>query len=161
MRPNANKEQERPPLPWGEGVVPVVGAAIFARNRCLVALRKPGGSAGGKWEFPGGKVEPGEGPRDALVREILEELDCHIEVHEWIARGVFQPDERMIVLDVYRCTLIGEEPKIPGEVHDSILWCDSTTLPALDWATADVPIVPKVVSLMLTTNESTPSKPHG
>lgn len=140
--------RNRPPLPPGENVVAVVGAAIIVGDRCLAAQRKPGGSSGGKWEFPGGKVEPNETAEEALTREIHEELDCDIAVHEWIGRGVFEPDGRLIVLDVYRCTLIGPKPEHPREAHDSIHWGDSTSLRELDWAEADVPIVPLVVTLL-------------
>lgn len=147
--------RKRPPLPVGEKVVAVVGGAIVVGDRCLVARRNPGGSAGGKWEFPGGKVEPNESAEEALRREIREELGCDVDVNEWIGRGVSEPDHRLIVLDVYRCTLIGEEPEGPGHAHDSIRWCNSTTLQTLDWAPADVPILPLVASLLSATPGTT------
>ena len=75
----------------------VVGAAIVRDGRCLVAKRSPTMRAPGKWEFPGGKVEVGETPHDALVREISEELGVTIEVGALLGRGTATP----IVLDVY------------------------------------------------------------
>ena len=62
-----------------------IAAAILRRNdKILICRRGPGGSCGYLWEFPGGKVEPGETPQQALVREIMEELDTEIKVGEWI-----------------------------------------------------------------------------
>lgn len=148
MRTISSRVPERPPLPARDGVVAVVGAAIICGSYCLVARRRPGGSAGGRWEFPGGKIESNETPEDALQREVQEELGCIIRVTEWVGRGVAYPDERFIVLDVYRCTLVGPKVEGPGPAHDAILWADATDLNGLDWAEADVPIVPQVETLL-------------
>ena len=64
--------------------VPVVGAAIVRDGRVLAARRTTPASAAGRWEFPGGKVEPGETPDAALVREVAEELGCTIAVTAWL-----------------------------------------------------------------------------
>ena len=83
----------------GESVIHVVGAAIIEKDRCLVARRGPGMALAGYWEFPGGKVEPGESPEVALVREIREEMGIGIEVGNWIGRGESVVHGRRIVLD--------------------------------------------------------------
>lgn len=151
---------DRPALPRHDRVVAVVGAAIFVSGRCLVARRTPGGSSGGRWEFPGGKVELGESPEQALCREIQEELGTFIRVEEWVGRGVSEPDDRFIVLDVYRCALVGPKIKMPGPAHDAILWATSGDLNSLNWALADVPIVPRVAAL-LSNSETVVSKDRG
>tara|TARA_B100000683_G_scaffold232465_1_gene234515 strand:+ start:1102 stop:1302 length:201 start_codon:yes stop_codon:yes gene_type:complete len=63
-------------------LIPVVGAVIFKEEKILAAQRKLESSLGGLWEFPGGKIEKNESPREALMREIQEELEANIEVHE-------------------------------------------------------------------------------
>jgi 8-oxo-dGTP diphosphatase len=64
-----------------------------------------------KWEFPGGKVNPGEDPRDALHREIREELDVVVDVGERLGRGESEVEGRHIILDVYEAQLRSGEPK--------------------------------------------------
>lgn len=148
-----------PPLPSHDRVVAVVGAAIIFEGRCLVARRTPEGSSGGKWEFPGGKVEPSESPEQALCREIQEELGTLIRVEGWVGRGVASPDDRFLVLDVYRCALVGPRIDVPGAAHDAILWATSDDLHGLNWALADVPIVPRVAAL-LSNSELVVTKDH-
>jgi 8-oxo-dGTP diphosphatase len=82
----------------------VVAAAIVSEGRCLIGRRPPGGSAGELWEFPGGKVEPGESPEAALVREIQEELGVAIEVGPLIGSSSLETAERILVLELYQAT---------------------------------------------------------
>jgi 8-oxo-dGTP diphosphatase len=125
-------------------VVRVVGAAIVRHGRCLVAQRGAQMSSAGKWEFPGGKVEPGERPEDALAREIAEELGIVILVGPWIGRGEARARRSVIVLDVYAAELTGGEPH-PTE-HAELRWLKADELSSLDWAEADVPILPSVAA---------------
>ena len=120
----------------------VVGAAIVRGDRCLVAKRGQGGAAAGKWEFPGGKIEPGEAAAEALVREIDEELGLRIEVGAHLGRG---SDDR-IVLDVYAGTLVAGA--LTPREHEAVLWASGAELEALDWAAPDIPIVPTVIALL-------------
>jgi len=69
---------------------PVVGAAIIRDGRVLAARRTSPAAAAGRWEFPGGKVEPGETREAALVREVAEELGCRVEVTRWLTEEVPQ-----------------------------------------------------------------------
>lgn len=121
--------------------VKVVGAAIFnARGQCLITQRSATMANALKWEFPGGKVEAGEGPQEALIREIQEELDIVIEVDEWIAQGRAPIDAtREVVLDVYRARLRAGTVKLAE--HAQYQWVDVTQFGDYDWADADVPIV--------------------
>ena len=124
--------------------VHVVGAAIVRDGRCLAAQRGPTMRLAGKWEFPGGKVEDGEDPRAALVREVREELGLEIEVGELLGTG---RDERgdaasdvAVRLDVYLATVSGGELRLLE--HAAVRWLTHTELETVDWAPADRPLLP-------------------
>lgn len=125
-----------------EAVVHVVGAAIFRAGRCLVAERGPSMSLPGKWEFPGGKVEPGETPERALAREIAEELGVVVSVGEQLGSGTARAGTRLIRLDVYAAHL--QSGELVLREHAQIRWATANELTSLDWAEADVPSVEPV-----------------
>jgi len=120
----------------------VVGAAILRDGRCLVAQRSERMRMPLQWEFPGGKVELDEDPRAALRRELAEELGLSVHVHELIGTG----ETVDVRLDVYRVEVVAGEPS-PME-HAQVAWLEPKELSDLDWAEADVPIVPRVVALL-------------
>ncbi len=121
----------------------VVGAAILHQGTCLATRRGPQDRLAGKWEFPGGKLEPGETAVAALQREIKEELDLDIAVGEWLARGRTPLDgDREIYLDVFVCRWL--DGTLTLRDHDDFKWCGPDALARLDWAAADVPIWPVV-----------------
>jgi 8-oxo-dGTP diphosphatase len=116
----------------------VVGAAIIAGGRCLVTQRGPGMRLPGKWELPGGKVEPGEDPRAALVREIREELGLEILPGDLLATG--HDRAGTVRLDAYACTLLGGALHL--HEHAASRWVAAGELAGLDWAEADQPLLP-------------------
>lgn len=124
--------------------IPVVGAVIVREGRILCARRAPGGAAGGLWEFPGGKIEPGETPREALVREIAEELCCQIVVGAEVATTTHADDVADVTLTTFRCELVSGEPVLTE--HTEIRWLAPADLTSLDWAPADVPAVEILMS---------------
>lgn len=125
--------------------VRVVGAAIVRDRRCLATRRGPNQRFAGYYEFPGGKIEPGEGPRAALARELKEELNIEARIDEWLARSTAKtPDGRLVILDVYAVTWTGGD-MVPTD-HDDLRWCDAATLPTLPWLDADIPILPAVIT---------------
>lgn len=117
-------------------LIDVVAAVIEKDGRILACRRAPHKAAAGLWEFPGGKVEPGETPEHALVREIAEELGVTIQV-----LGHFSTDEhdgiRLICL---RGQLVGTEPAESTD-HDALRWVPRGLLNELEWAPADLPAV--------------------
>jgi 8-oxo-dGTP diphosphatase len=115
----------------------VVGAAILRDGRVLAARRTSPASAAGRWEFPGGKVEPGETPEAALVREVAEELGCRVEVTGWLAGEV--PIGTSHVLTVALARLVDGEPD-PVE-HDLVRWLAAAELGEVDWLEADRPFL--------------------
>lgn len=125
-------------------VIRVVGAAVVREGRCLVAQRGPLQSHAGKWEFPGGKVEPGETPEAALARELEEELGLRISVGTRLGRGEVLVGDRRVVLDVYGAAIVSGELEL--REHARVCWALATELGNFDWAEADVPIVEPVAS---------------
>ena len=98
----------------------VVAAIIKKGNYYLLAKRNKNKYMGLKWEFPGGKVEQNETFKEALCREILEELNVNIEIHNKVAEERYQDEEINIVLHYYICTLI--DTNIVLSEHEAIEW---------------------------------------
>lgn len=115
----------------------VVGAAIIRDGSVLAARRTAPPEAAGRWEFPGGKVEPAESAEDALVREIREELGCLIEVTGWLPGSAMIGDRHE--LRVAFAVLRDGEPT-PTE-HDAIRWVTADGLDDLDWLDPDRPFL--------------------
>ncbi len=109
----------------------VVGAAMIERGRCLVAQRGANTSHPLKWEFPGGKVEPGESEAAALCRELLEELDVRISVGDLLCES----ENSQIVLRVYRATIVAGTPKLLE--HQAFGWFTAEALMRLDLGPLD------------------------
>lgn len=117
----------------------VVGAVIVRAGTILCAQRGPSGALAGKWEFPGGKIEQGESPREALEREIAEELGCRISVGETVTSTTHEYDFGIVTLTTFYCELVEGEPELSE--HQAVLWLPHAELPSLEWAPADVPAV--------------------
>lgn len=116
-------------------LIEVVGAVIVKDNKILGAQRPLDKSLGGFWEFPGGKLELGEDPKSALKRELEEEMDCAIEVHDFIVRSVYSYDFGDIALSTYFCTLVDSEPVL--NEHIEMKWLKTSELDTVKWAPAD------------------------
>jgi 8-oxo-dGTP diphosphatase len=118
----------------------VVGAAILRDGRVLSARRTRPAAVAGRWEFPGGKVEPGESPEVALVREIAEELGCRIEVTGWLDGEVVIGETHVLTVAVAR--LVEGVPE-PHE-HDAVSWLGADELDGVDWLEPDRPFLPEL-----------------
>lgn len=123
-----------------DGAIEVVAAVICDRGQVLTCRRRREKAAGGKWEFPGGKVEPGESPSEALLREIAEELGVSIRIRDELTRGDTRVGDRLIRLTCFRAELRGRRP-LASTDHDHLTWLKAEQLSALDWAEPDLPAV--------------------
>ncbi|WDZ85194.1 (deoxy)nucleoside triphosphate pyrophosphohydrolase [Micromonospora cathayae] len=117
----------------------VVGAAIVSGGRVLACARSAPPEVAGRWEFPGGKVEPGETETAALARECVEELAVRVEVGDRVG-----PDVRMAhgrsLLRVYAARILGGDQPQALE-HAELRWLTADELDTVTWLPADVPIV--------------------
>ena len=125
----------------------VVGAAIVRAGRVLACRRTAPVDAAGRWELPGGKVEPGEAPDVALLREVREELGCDIAVSTWLADET--PIGERYVLRVAVAALVAGEPD-PVE-HDAVRWLAADELGDVDWLDPDRPFLPLLAAVLLST----------
>ena len=100
--------------------VDVVAAIIKSEGYYLLAKRNRDKYMGLKWEFPGGKVERNETFKEALSREILEELNVNIQIHSKVAEERYQDEEINIALHYYMCSLIDND--IVLSEHEAIEW---------------------------------------
>lgn len=117
----------------------VVGAVIVKDGQILCAQRGPNGSLPNMWEFPGGKVEPGESPRQALDREIFEELKCRITIGDEITTTTHEYDFGIVRLTTFECALVNGMPELTE--HAEVKWLLPAHLSHLDWAPADIEAV--------------------
>ncbi|MFY9713615.1 MAG: (deoxy)nucleoside triphosphate pyrophosphohydrolase [Microbacterium sp.] len=129
--------------------VNVVGAIIFRDGKALAARRGPTMSLPGLWEFPGGKIEPGESPQEALSREVAEELHCTIEVGEHVTATSHLYDFGTVVLTTFYARLSSGDPM--ATEHSELRWCTGPELNALEWAPADLPAVTEAVARLRVT----------
>ncbi|KRA24084.1 DNA mismatch repair protein MutT [Microbacterium sp. Root61] len=129
----------------------VVGAVIVSEGRVLAARRGPGRSLPGAWEFPGGKIEDGESPQEALAREVLEELRIAIRVGDKIITTTHEYEFGVVTLTTYYCEPLSGVPQLTE--HSAVRWLAPDELPSVEWAPADVPAVERIRS-DFTLNES-------
>jgi mutator protein MutT len=117
----------------------VAAALIDGRGRVLIAQRPPGKHLTGMWEFPGGKVEPGETPLDALRRELLEEVGIAIETPRPLLRLRHTYSHGEVLLDVWVVRRYCGEPRsLDGQ---ALRWCSRTSLGTAELLPADRPII--------------------
>lgn len=138
---------ERGPGPHSHaGLRVIVGAAIVADGRVLACERADPPDVAGRWEFPGGKVEPGETEVEALVRECVEELGARVYVGDRVGGDVRLGHGRA-VLKVYLARLVnGDRPR--QLEHADLRWLSADELDSVPWLPADAPIVAALRSLL-------------
>lgn len=122
----------------------VVAGLVVRDGRVLISQRRADQSLPLQWEFPGGKVEPGEAPVTAVARELREELGIEVEVGRiWEVLFHAYPAFDLVML-VYTCRLVAGEPR-PVEVAD-LAWAVPAELPGFDILPADRPLVDRLIA---------------
>lgn len=121
--------------------IPVVCAVIEQAGRLLLAQRPADKHLPLKWEFPGGKVEPGEDPAAAIIREIREELGCAIHVVRPLP--AFLHDYQTVVIEMipFLCVLVPDSPAPHPHEHVQLAWARPESLQHYDLAAADLPVI--------------------
>ncbi len=119
----------------------VVAAIIVKEDRVFATQRGYGEFKGG-WEFPGGKIEEGETPQQALMREIWEELDTEIEVGELVERVEYDYPRFHLSMDCFLCKI--KSGKLVLKEHEDARWLGRNELRSVEWLPADEGLVEKI-----------------
>ena len=119
-----------------------VVAAIIIDNGKVFATQRGYGDFKGGWEFPGGKIDVGETPEEALVREIKEELDTEIEVLELLDTMEYDYPKFHLSMDCFVCKI--KSGDLVLKEHEDSVWLTKETLYSVDWLLADEGLIPKV-----------------
>lgn len=121
-----------------------VVAAIIYKDETYFATQRGYGEFEGMWEFPGGKIEPGESSEDALKREIQEELGIDITIDEFLCTTNYDYPSFHLTMHCYLCCV--ESGEIVLREHKSARWLTSETLSGVEWLPADMEVVEKLLS---------------
>lgn len=129
--------------------IQVVGAIILKNSKLLAAQRASNRTLGSLWEFPGGKIEPGESPEAALARELSEEFGASATIFDpFFTGGDAEFDFGEIVLHCYYARLDSEITKTIA--HDELRWVSKTEAKMLNWAPSDVPVIKELTKASFT-----------
>lgn len=123
-----------------------VAAAIIVKDNKVFATQRGYGEFKDGWEFPGGKLEPGESAREALVREIREELDVDIRVGKLLETVEYDYPEFHLTMHCFICELLSEE--IVLKEHEDARWLKKDELDSVPWLPADITIIEKIKAYM-------------
>ncbi len=119
-----------------------VVAAIIAKDHKIFATQRGYGEFKDGWEFPGGKIEEGETPQHALIREIKEELDADIKVGDLVDTIEYDYPKFHLSMQCFLCTL--ESNKFDLKEHEAARWLTKDELFDVDWLPADITIIDKL-----------------
>ncbi len=123
----------------------VVAAVIRDKDRIFATQRGYGEYKDG-WEFPGGKIEEGETPEQALKREIMEELDTEITVGELIDTIEYDYPNFHLSMDCFWCELVSGDLTL--KEHEAAKWLDKNTLGSVSWLPADITLIDKIKAVL-------------
>lgn len=124
-------------------VVAAVIKAVNENNKPIIFATQRGyGEFKGGWEFPGGKIEAGETPKEALKREIMEELVTEISVGELIDTIEYDYPEFHLSMDCFWCEMVSGDLVL--KEHEAAKWLDKEMLYSVDWLPADVRLIEKI-----------------
>lgn len=123
----------------------VVAAVIMKEGKVFATQRGYGEFKDG-WEFPGGKVEAGESPEEALRREIREELEVEVNVGDLIDTIEYDYPAFHLSMKCYTCTIAGGSPHLLE--HEAARWLTADQLDSVAWLPADITLIPKIAGLL-------------
>ena len=123
-----------------------VVAAVIRKDDRIFATQRGYGEFKDGWEFPGGKIEPGETPQQALVREIREELETEIRVGDLIDTIEYDYPTFHLSMDCFWCEIV--EGSLELKEHEAAKWLDRESLYTVDWLPADVGLVEKIKNIL-------------
>ena len=116
-----------------------VVAAIIEKDGRIFATQRGYGDFKDGWEFPGGKIEPGETPEQALVREIKEELEADIKVGDLVTTVEYDYPQFHLTMHCYMCELLSDNLVLTE--HEAAKWLSKDQLDEVDWLPADIEVV--------------------
>lgn len=119
-----------------------VVAAVILKDGAVFATQRGYGPWKDWWEFPGGKIEAGECPQEALVREIREELDAEVEVGELLETVEWDYPDFHLTMHCFICSLLSESMRL--NEHEAAAWLTRETLDTVRWLPADEGVVGKL-----------------
>ena len=119
-----------------------VVAAVIIKDGKVFATQRGYGQWKDWWEFPGGKIEPGECPQEALVREIREELDAEIEVGGLLETVEWDYPDFHLTMHCFICRLLSDSLHL--NEHEDATWLTRETLDSVQWLPADLGVVGKI-----------------
>lgn len=126
-------------------IINVVAAVIMKEGKVFATQRGYGEFKDG-WEFPGGKVEAGESPEEALRREIREELEVEVNVGDLIDTIEYDYPAFHLSMKCYACTIAGGSPHLLE--HEAARWLSAVQLDSVAWLPADITLIPKIAGLL-------------
>jgi len=126
-----------------------VVAAIILQNNKVLATQRGYGEFEGGWEFPGGKIEPGETPENALVREISEELAIEIMVEKYITTVEYDYPSFHLHMQCFLCSVIQGDLTLLE--HSDAKWLSKENLETVNWLPADIVVVQKLINIFTST----------
>ncbi|MFC1512215.1 (deoxy)nucleoside triphosphate pyrophosphohydrolase [Candidatus Latescibacterota bacterium] len=125
-------------------MIRVTAAILFHGKKLLIAKRNSADYLGGLWEFPGGKIEPGETPEECLRRELYEEFNISVKVKEHFSTSIYDYDTFTIELMGYNAEWV--DGSMSCNSHSETAWIEVSELNKYKFAPADIPFVEKLIS---------------
>ena len=123
-----------------------VVAAIIRKGDKIFATQRGYGDWKDWWEFPGGKMEPGESPEEALLREIREELSCDIRIDKFLTTVEWDYPKFHLTMHCFVCSLLSDAPHL--NEHEAARWLPAPDLRSVRWLPADDDLIPLIENIL-------------
>ena len=124
-----------------------VVAAIIRKGDKIFATQRGYGPWKDWWEFPGGKMEPGETPQEALIREIREELDTEISIDKFLHTVEWDYPDFHLTMHCFMCSLLS--PSLHLNEHEAARWLDKELIHSVKWLPADEILLPEIIDELI------------